>query len=253
MDDREFAAKVAGIIAGNRNNGFLDVARQWHDASRAVLYQYLFEWCGRPIIQDPQDVLSLQSLIWSVNPDLIVETGVARGGSLMLSASTLVARSVFDRRPITDKRVVGIDLALNEDTVRYIRESGFDPLIQMFNGSSVDPGIVATVADISRAYARKVFIFDSDHTHDHVLRELQAYAPLLGVGDHLLVLDTGIEFLPDEQQTHSRWRKGSNPYTAVQAFLDEPGNRERFQVSDEHYYRTGVTCARGGFLVKIAP
>lgn len=252
MDDRAFDAKVAAILRENQHNGFLDAAKSWHDASRSFSYQYLFEWGGRPVIQDPQDVLSLQSLIWSVNPDLIVETGVARGGSLMLSASVLLARAVFDKKPLSEKLVVGIDVALNEDTAAYIRASGFASLIRMFNASSIDASVVATVAEMAHRYRRKVFIFDSDHTHQHVLMELEAYAPLLDVGDCLLVLDTGIEFVPEHQQTHPRWRRGSNPYSAVQAFLARPENAGRFEVDDSHYLRTGITCARGGFLKKIA-
>jgi cephalosporin hydroxylase len=252
MDDKAFEAKVDAILAANRDNGFLDAAKRWHDESRSFSYQYLFDWGGRPIIQDPQDVLSLQSLLWSRNPSLVVETGVARGGSLMLSASILLARAAFDRTPASERLVVGIDIALNEDTEQYIRNSGFDGLVRTFAASSTDPAIVAAVAQIARRHARKAFLFDSDHTHEHVLRELECYAPLADVGDCLLVLDTGIEFVPDDQQNHPRWRRGSNPYTAVQQFLARPENAGRFVVDDSHYLRTGITCARGGFLRRIA-
>jgi cephalosporin hydroxylase len=251
MNDQQFAAKVQGIVAANGNNGFLETAKRWHDASRAYSYQYLLRWGGRPIIQDPQDVLALQEVLWTSNPTLVVETGVACGGSIMLSASLLAARAVFDGADPRARCVIGIDLALNAEVEEHLRGSGFAPMVSLLQGSSTAPELVAQLRAIAARHARKVFILDSDHTHEHVLAELRCYAPMLSPGDHLLVLDTGIEFMPEPQQTHPRWRRGSNPYTAVQAFLAEHGNDALFEIDDSHYHRFGITCARGGFLRRV--
>lgn len=251
MNDIEFNNLVKNVIAKNRTSSFLDDSKSWHDKSREHSYQYLFEWCGRPIIQDPQDVLAINKIIWDINPDAIIETGVARGGSIMLSLSTMLALKKFFASD-KDWLVIGVDLNLEEDTQKILENCGFKSNLKLLQGSSVDDQIVDQVHSILQPYKTKLFILDSNHTHEHVFQELVRFAPLTQPGDAILVLDTGIEFLPPHQDNHKLWRKGSNPFTAIQKFLSIDENSTKFIIDDSHYYRNGLTCFRGGHLKRIA-
>lgn len=251
MNDIEFNLLVKNIIFKNQESNFLQESKLWHDKSRDFNYQYLFEWCGRPIIQDPQDVLAINKIIWELNPNIIIETGVARGGSIMLSLSTMLSLKKFYNLN-DDWMVVGIDLNLESDTSAILEKSGFKSNLKLISGSSVEENVVRQVKEISSPFKTKMFILDSNHTHQHVLHELMEYSSMTSPGDAILVLDTGIEFLPDHQDTHKLWRKGSNPFTAIQEFLAYKDNKKKFEIDDSHYYRNGLTCFRGGFLKKIA-
>jgi cephalosporin hydroxylase len=252
MNDIEFNNLVKNVITKNRTSSFLDDSKNWHDKSREHSYQYLFEWCGRPIIQDPQDVLAINKIIWDLNPDVIIETGVARGGSIMLSLGTMSTLKKFYELE-KDWLVIGVDLNLEEDTRKILENCGFKSNLKLISGSSTDDRIVGDVALLLEHYETKLFVLDSNHTHEHVYQELVIFAPLTRPGDTILVLDTGIEFLPPYQDTHKLWRKGSNPFTAIQKFLSIEDNSEKFEVDDTHYYRNGLTCFRGGHLKRIAP
>ena len=250
MNDIEFNNLVKNVIAKNRTSSFLDDSKSWHDKSREHSYQYLFEWCGRPIIQDPQDVLAINKIIWDLNPDVIIETGVARGGSIMLSLSTMSTLKKFYE---LDKEwlVIGVDLNLEEDTRKILENCGFKSNLKLISGSSTDDRVVGDVALLLEHYETKLFVLDSNHTHEHVYQELVKFAPLTRPGDTILILDTGIEFLPPLQDTHKLWCKGSNPFTAIQKFLSIEDNAEKFEIDDSHYYRNGLTCFRGGHLKRI--
>ena len=251
MNDIEFNAHVQNVIANNRSSEFLNDSKNWHDKSREYSYQYLFEWCGRPIIQDPQDVLAINKIIWDLNPDVIIETGVARGGSIMLSLCTMSTKKRFNQSN-EEWLVIGVDLNLEGDTRKILENSGFKSNLQLIAGSSIDEDVISQVMHLVKPYKTKLFILDSNHTHDHVYQELVKYSPLTQLGDRILVLDTGIEFLPPHQDTHSRWGKGSNPYTAIQKFLSTEDNAFKFVIDDDHYYRNGLTCFRGGHLKRVA-
>jgi cephalosporin hydroxylase len=200
-------------------------------------YSYNFTWLGRPIIQYPPDVLAVQELIWRVKPDLVVETGVAHGGSLMLSASLL---ALLGGRG----RVVGIDVEIRKANRAAIERHPLARRITLIEGSSTDEAVARRVRALAKG--RRVMVFlDSMHTHDHVRRELELYAPLVTAGSYLVVFDTIIEFLPKSFFPDRPWGPGDNPWTAVREFLK--GNR-RFTVDEAVERKLLFTVAPGGYL-----
>jgi cephalosporin hydroxylase len=249
VKDIDFENKVQSILALNKSNNFLSVAKDWHDKSRDFGYQYLMSCGGRPIIQDPQDIVAISEILWESKPDLVVETGVARGGSFMLHLMNLsFIHNFFPALAGRNWQVIGIDLNLSQEFLNYIEKSGLAKHATLINGSSVDPGIHEDLKRLLQKYSKKAIFLDSDHTHDHVLQELKLFSQYLNNGDDLIVMDTGVEFMPAHQQTHGRWGVGSNPYSAVQEFMAENINKSKFTVDDSFYERLGVTCFRGGKL-----
>jgi cephalosporin hydroxylase len=198
----------------------------------------------------------VQELIWSIKPDLIIETGIAHGGSLILSASMLAlldyceaveqGLALYPER--SKRRVLGIDIEIRSHNRAAIEAHPMRHLIEMIEGSSVAPDVVEQVTGIAKDY-KKIFIFlDSNHTHDHVLAELKNYAPLTSVGSYCVVWDTGIEDLPDNF-THNRpWGKGNNPKTAVWEYLK---NTDLFEIDKMIEHKLLITAAPDGFLRRI--
>ncbi len=202
-------------------------------------YSYNFSWMGRPIIQYPQDMVAMQEILWQLQPDLVIETGIAHGGSLVLYASILEL--------IGKGRVLGVDIDIRAHNRAAIEAHPMARRIDMIQGSSIDPGIVAEVS--RRADGRRTLVvLDSNHTHDHVLAELRAYAPLVSVGSYCVVFDTVVEHLPAGSYPDRPWDAGNNPKTAVAAFLSE---RDDFEVDDGCEAKTLITAAPGGYLKRI--
>jgi len=190
-------------------------------------YSYNFAWLSRPIIQYPQDIVAMQELIWQVRPDLIIETGIAHGGSLVMSASMLAlldyceaaeAGQMLDPRS-SRRRVLGIDIDIRLHNCAAMAAHPISHLIDMIQGSSIAPEIVAQVHTIAKDYQRVLVCLDSNHTHEHVLAELEAYAPLTSSGSYCIVFDTVVEDLPDGTFPDRPWGKGNNPKTAVWEYL----------------------------------
>ncbi len=216
-------------------------------------YVYNFSWLGRPIIQYPQDIVAIQELVWSVRPDLIIETGIAHGGSLVLSASLLAmldmcdaieTGAVFDPS-LSKRKVLGVDIDIREHNRAAIEAHPMASRIQMIQGSSVAPDVVAQVQAVAREYERVMVCLDSMHTHDHVLAELEAYAPLVTPGSYCVVFDTFVEDMPPHFFANRPWDVGNNPKTAVQAWL--PGHPE-FELAVDLQNKLQVTVAPQGFL-----
>jgi cephalosporin hydroxylase len=201
-------------------------------------YSYHFTWLGLPIIQFPQDIVAMQELVWRVRPDLIIETGVARGGSLILWASLLHLIGGIGE-------VVGIDIDIRPANRAAIEGHPLALRITLIDGSSVDPSTVERVRQIAEGHARVMVLLDSMHTHDHVLRELQLYSPLIRAGSYIVVLDTVIETMPAGSYPDRPWDRGNNPATAVEAFLRE---NDRFEVDREIHDKLLITMANGGYL-----
>lgn len=232
-------------------------AAEFTRRSVAARYSYNFRWLGRPIIQYPQDMVAMQELVWATRPDLIIETGIAHGGSLVLSASLLALLDLADaagtggmldpRQP--RRRVVGVDIDIREHNRRAIQAHPLADRIEMLEGSSVDPGIVAAIAGRAADCERVMVCLDSNHSHEHVLAELRAYAPLVSVGCHCVVFDTVVEHLPAGQYPDRPWDVGNNPKTAVAEFL---ASQEGFVVDSEFESKLLVTVAPGGYLKRIA-
>ncbi|MBG9388882.1 cephalosporin hydroxylase family protein [Caenimonas aquaedulcis] len=222
--DDEVTARIAAQAA---NAPLREAAAAFLQASVPAQYSYNFAWAGRPIIQYPQDMVAMQELIWRVKPDLIVETGIAHGGSLMLSASMLAlidyceasaAGTPLDPRA-SRRRVVGVDIDIRAHNRSAIEAHPLAHLIHMIQGSSVDAKVIDQVREASSGYRRVLVCLDSNHTHEHVLEELEAYAPLTSPGSYCCVFDTLIEDMPPDAYPDRPWGPGNNPKTAVREYL----------------------------------
>jgi len=209
---------------------------QWLEESSRFKYSYNFTWLGRPIIQYPQDILAMQEIIWSYKPELILETGIAHGGSLILHASLLELCGAGT--------VLGIDNDIRAHNRAAIEAHPLARRIAMIQGSSVAPEVVAQV--YAQALGKRVLvILDSNHSHAHVAQELQCYSPLIKRGGHLIVFDTIIEDLPNELFADRPWGKGNNPKTAVWEFLR---TNDRFIVDKELEGKLLLSTAPDGYL-----
>ncbi len=220
-------------------------------------YSYNFSWLSRPIIQYPQDVVAVQELIWQIKPDLIIETGIAHGGSLIFSASMLALLDLCDAieaattlDPNKSKRkVLGIDVDIRAHNRAAIEAHPMASRIQMIQGSSIAPDVIEQVRQVAKDYDRILVCLDSNHTHDHVLAELEAYATLVGSGGYCVVYDTLIEDMPDDLIQDRPWGKGNNPKTAVREFLSR---NKGFVVNEDIEAKLLITVAPGGYLRRVA-
>lgn len=219
----------------------MDASALFRDETIAAKYSYNFSWLGRPIIQYPQDIMAMQELIWQVKPDLIIETGIAHGGSLIFYASMLELLG-------GDGRVIGIDLDIREHNRVEIEKHPMFKRITMFEGSSTDNGIVERVKDLAKDKKSVMVVLDSNHTHEHVLEELKIYSPFVTVGSYCVVFDTIVEDLPDDFFSDRPWGKGDNPKTAVHEFLKE---NDSFEIDYIIENKLLITVAPDGYLKRI--
>jgi cephalosporin hydroxylase len=221
-----------------RNVRLKETAQAFTEESTRAGYSYNFIWMGRPIIQYPQDMMALQELVWQVRPDVIVETGIAHGGSLIYSASLLELLG-------GDGFVVGVDVDIRAHNRAEIEKHPMSRRIRMFEGSSVDEDLVARVRAELEGRTNPLVILDSNHTHAHALRELELYTPFVRKGSYCVVFDTIVEFMPKGYYADRPWDVGDNPWTAVQEFLR--GN-DRFEVDGDMDAKLSVSMAPGGYL-----
>jgi len=241
------------INALRANDELRKASLDWVSDITPKHYVYNFRWMGRPIIQLPQDMVAIQELIWAIRPDLIIETGIAHGGSLTLSASMLALLDYCDAieagqtlDPRTPRRrVLGVDIDIRAHNRAAIEAHPMAHRIDMLQGSSIAPEIVAEVIKRAAGHERVMVILDSNHTHDHVLAELDAYAPLVSSGSYCVVFDTVIEDLPRGMYPDRPWDVGNNPKTAVRKFLSRNGD---FEVDEDMDARLLITVAPGGYL-----
>lgn len=242
-----FDDEVAGRIAANAANmGMRKDAKALMDASVKAGYSYNFSWMGRPIIQYPQDIVAMQEIIWRVQPDLIIETGIAHGGSLIFSASMLELNASCGGP--ADAQVVGLDIDIRAHNKQAIEAHPMARRISMIEGSSIDPVIVAEVARLAAGKRCVLVCLDSNHTHSHVLEELHAYAPLVTVGSYCVVFDTVVEDLPAEFFPDRPWGPGDNPKTAVHAYLKiDP----RFEIDRAIDSKLLISVAPEGYLRRV--
>jgi len=209
-------------------------------------YTYNFTWLGRPIIQYPQDMIAIQELIWSVQPDLIIETGIAHGGSLIFSASMLELAAICGGSQ--DAEVLGLDIDIRSHNREAIKAHPMFKRISMIEGSSIAPEVIKQVKAKAEGKQRILVCLDSNHTHDHVLAELEAYAPLTSVGSYCVVFDTLIEDLPDEMFSDRPWGVGNNPKTAVWEYLK---NHPEFEIDKSIEHKLLITVAPDGYLRRV--
>ncbi len=230
-----------------------DSARAFMVETIAARYSYGFTWLGRPVIQYPQDIVAVQELIWAVRPDLIIETGIAHGGSLILSASLLALLDLCDASTAgttidpgqSQRKVVGIDVEIRPHNRAAIESHPLAPRIEMIEGSSIDAAVIAAVHERAKSASTVMVFLDSNHTHDHVLAELVAYAPLVTPGSYCVVFDTIVEHMPKSMFPDRPWGPGNNPKTAVHEFLS---SHPEFTIDSTIPDKLLITVAPDGYL-----
>lgn len=245
------------ILKNSDNQNLVQAAQNFMAESLIPRYSYNFEWLGRPVIQYPQDIAAMQEIIWQVRPDLIIETGIAHGGSLIFSASMLSLLDVCDaveKKKSIDpsqsaRKVLAIDIDIRAHNRAAIKEHPMSSRIQMIQGSSIDPEVIAQVHAIAKKYKRIIVCLDSNHTHEHVMAELEAYAPQTSVGSYCVVFDTIIEDLPKEMFPDRAWGPGNNPKTAVREFLKKHPD---FEIDKSIQNKLLITVAPDGYLKRIS-
>lgn len=224
-----------------KNKALQKSAKEFANESIKSQYSYNFTWMGRPVIQYPQDIMAMQQLIWEVQPDLIIETGIARGGSLIFYASMLELLQ-------KDGMVLGVDIDIREHNKKAIVDHPMYKRIEMIQGSSIDTDIVSKVKDFAYKYKKIMVVLDSNHTHDHVLEELKLYSGFVSMNSYLVVFDTIVEDLPEECIFDRPWGKGNNPKSAVYEWLKTHSNFEIDKAMDN---RLLVSVAPNGYLKRV--
>lgn len=245
------------VSAQGADMNLLNATSSWIDKANRHKYSYHYEWMGRPIIQYPQDMIAMQEIIWALRPDLIIETGIAHGGSLILNASMLAlldmsdaiaAGEIFDPK-LSRRKVLGVDIDIRAHNRAAIEVHHMASRIQMIQGSSIAPEVVEQVRQIASGYSRILVSLDSNHTHEHVLAELQAYAPLVSAGSYCIVYDTVIEDMPADMFPDRPWGPGNNPKTAVWEYLQ---SHPEFEMDKSIQHKLLITVAPDGYLRRIA-
>lgn len=247
---------------------FRQVSTQWLEQAFRRRYMYNFYWLSWPIIQLPGDMVAVQELIWTVKPDLVVETGIAHGGSLVLSASILAmidyaeaaaAGVAFNPRD-SKRRVLGIDIDIRNHNRAAIQSHPMSHLIEMIEGSSLDSSVVKKVHDRASSFKRVMVCLDSNHTHEHVANELEHYAPLTSKGSYCLVFDTVVEDLPGDMFPDRPWAPGNSPKTAVWEYLKRLNDEGRkaadgdcLMLEVDHGFEDKLllSAAPGGYLKRM--
>jgi cephalosporin hydroxylase len=243
---KEFEDEVQNNIEQLKEDNDLQAAsRLWIRNAGKYKYAYNFKWLGRPIIQFPQDMIALQEIIYTVKPTLIIECGIAHGGSIIYYASLLELLHITEG---FDGKVVGIDIDIRSYNRKAIDEHPMSKRIELVQGSSIDPNTINLVKDKVKPEDRVLVILDSNHTHAHVLSELKAYAPLVTLGSYCVVFDTLIEDMPKGSFSDRPWAKGDNPKTAVYEFLKESSN---FEIDENLESKLLITVAPSGFLKRV--
>lgn len=211
-----------------------------------VKYAYNFFWLGRPLIQIPQDIQAFQEIIWKVKPDLIIETGIAHGGSLVFSASMIALLEYCGE--IEQGDVLGLDIDIREHNKKAIEDHPLSKKITMYQGSSVDTKIVKKVKEFAKNKKRILLFLDSNHTHEHVLEELRAYAPMVSVGSYCIVGDTGIEDIKQDLIIDRTWCKGNSPKSALREYLKE---NDDFIIDKYYEAKNLITGSSDGYLKRV--
>jgi cephalosporin hydroxylase len=233
-----------------------NAASAFMEKSLLPQYSYNYEWQGRPIIQYPQDIVAMQEVIWRIKPDLIIETGIAHGGSLIFSASMLalldMSEAIENGTTLdpsqSQRKVLGIDIDIRPHNREAIEAHPMASRIEMIQGSSIVPDIIQQVHKIAENYKNVMVILDSNHTHEHVLAELIAYAPLTSTNSYCVVFDTVVEDLPKEMFPDRPWGPGDNPKTAVWEYLK---THSGFEIDKSIDNKLLISVAPDGYLKRV--
>lgn len=233
--------RLKAVQEMSKDEELKDKSLEWMLHADKYKYTYNYTWLGRPIIKYPNDIVLMQEVIWDVKPDLIIETGIAHGGSIIFSASMLELLG-------GDGQVVAVDIDIREHNRKEIEKHPMYKRIAMFEGSSISEEIVNRVRGISKTKKRVMVFLDSNHTHKHVLKELELYAPLVTVGSYLVLPDTFIEYFPKGYYSNKPWDVGNNPMTALREFLSRNSN---FVIDKERANKLMITEAFDGYIKRI--
>ena len=241
---------AAQIEAQGSDQDLLVATSAWFSMANRHGYSYHFECLGRPLIQYPQDIVQVQELIFQVAPDLVIETGIAHGGSLVLSASMLCLMDVMeglDPRQ-SPRKVVGVDIDIRPHNRQALDEHPLRFKMELIEGSSIDPEIIQQVRSHADGVGRVLVSLDSNHTHEHVLAELNAYADLVSVGSYCIVFDTVVEDLPARSFPDRPWDVGNNPKTAVHEWLK---THPEFEIDKDIDNKLLISVAPDGYLKRV--
>lgn len=220
------------------DEGFEFLSELWTKACFHKRIMYEPKWLGRPVIQLPNDIIMMQELIWDTRPDVIIETGIAHGGSGVFYASMLEL--------LGNGRVIGIDIEIRKHNLKAIEEHPMFKRICLIEGSSTDPKYVKIINDLLVPGEKVLVVLDSNHSYEHVIEELNLYSIFVSPGSYIVVMDTVQELLSDNPTGRKEW-KDDNPLRAVRQFLSDRSD----WVVDNTYTRLGATCCMDGFLRKI--
>jgi len=254
---KKFAKEKLKLIDSySSETQWLNLSKKWITKAFEKKYMYNFEWLGRPIIQTPIDMVAMQEIIWQTKPDLIIETGIAHGGSIIMSASMLALLDFCDAietckkiDPIKSKRkVLAIDIDIRKHNLELIKAHPMSSRIKMLQGSSIEKKIVDQVYQIAKNYKKIMICLDSNHTHSHVLKELESYAPLTSIGCYCIVFDTIVEDVPKNTFPDRPWKPGDNPKTAVWNYIK---NHPEFEIDKNLQNKLMITVAPDGYLKRI--
>ena len=252
-----FKEVIQRLNSNGTNQSLIDASKNFMIKSTKPKYSYNYFALGCPIIQYPQDMIAIQELIWEVKPDLIIETGIAHGGSVIMSASALALLDIceaiknkqkFDPNK-SNRKVIGIDIDIRKHNRSAIENHPMVSRIELLEGSSIDPKIIEKVKKISKNYKKILVCLDSNHTHNHVLLELNAYAPLTSINSYCVVFDTIIEDMPKGTFEDEAWDVGDNPKTAVREYLK---NHPEFEIDKNIDNKLMISVAPGGYLKKVS-
>jgi cephalosporin hydroxylase len=232
--------RLERVKANAENENMVNAANDFMRESTNPKYSYNFSWMGRPIIQYPQDMIAMQEIIWDVRPDLIIEAGIAHGGSLIFYASILEL--------IGKGSILGIDIDIRKHNRAAIEAHSMFKRIAMIEGSSVSEDVIMRVRQFTKNKETVLVVLDSNHTYEHVLAELQAYAPLVSKGSYCVVFDTIIDDLPDDMFPDRPWGKGNNPKTAVREYLK---SHKEFEIDKTIQNKLLITVAPDGYLKRV--
>lgn len=235
--ERYFLNRQRLIHSNRRNPRLLKAAFRFILEAVKARYGSTFSWLGRPIIQIPQDMFILQEIIWSIKPDFVIETGVAHGGSIIYYASILEL--------IGKGRVIGIDIDVRPHNLGQIKKHPLSKRINLIIGSSVSEDVLSQVRKLVGKSKKVIVCLDSNHTHDHVLKELEQYTSFISKGGYCVVFDTGLEDSPKNLSTGRPWGAGNNPKTAVRAFLRK---NHRFIIDRDIDSQLLISTAPEGYL-----
>jgi len=247
---------MESIARMNADDNLKNKSIEWFCDTVKYKYSYNFEWQGLPIIQYPQDMIAMQELIWKIKPNLIIETGIAHGGSLIFSASMLalldmaeaIERGTVIDPKVSQRKVLGIDIDIREHNRKAIEAHPMANRIQMIQGSSIDPKVIEQVSLEARKFLKILVCLDSNHTHEHVLEELNAYAPLTSVGSYCVVFDSIIQDMPDNMFLDREWGVNNNPKTAVWEYLEA---HPEFEIDTNIQNKLLITVAPDGYLRRL--